>query len=619
MEKDNDSIATIQMKPEYAASEVYSTASEPPPAYKMRNSNSVKIAKIVAVTIVLSSFIIGLFVLGSTYLQAKASCNYMDSVQAALEKELLMDRFDDFPRAEALHDSDTTNILSSNEKSEILKKSIHSSENEINENEIQKPVPTTTFTDSESNDVGLDNSSSDESEELKRIQVKLPLELELDHIANAILEQNRKAKMNCIVERRRAEETVDAPGRTIQLPFGLNLNTDPKQKMVTGERLVIMCESGMEHPKINTNRVNNDEEDDVEEIRQIVVPINAVPLQFGPRGPQYPLTHLPMIQQLTQQIPQVIQAQMHQIHPQMQQQMNPQVQQSFSQMFHPQPQTEMRPPPFAMSHPPQVPQIQQLHQLEQTPMMHQLLQPQNPIQFHQIQRQQMIEQPQPQQDQMLRQLPPQPHSHPAVPAQMVQAPRPEMPEVRIQLQRVQMPIGIESRESRTGFDEVRQPNSERDMQQIHVQQVPLGVALQRAGITAEDLRNIQHMAEERIQEEFRNFVSEDDNSDNENNQENSDSSAEQHIVQIQQIPQQRLKQEEQREVQDQDRTFERELLPIGRMISFGRSLINPIRIPIPMMQQVSEESNDEPNESERPHFVHPRSVENSVSEHEKKE
>ena len=31
MEKDTDSMATVQMKPEYAPSEVYSTASEPPP------------------------------------------------------------------------------------------------------------------------------------------------------------------------------------------------------------------------------------------------------------------------------------------------------------------------------------------------------------------------------------------------------------------------------------------------------------------------------------------------------------------------------------------------------------------------------------------------------------
>lgn len=34
MDKDNDSINTVQMKPEYAASEVYSTVSEAPPVSK---------------------------------------------------------------------------------------------------------------------------------------------------------------------------------------------------------------------------------------------------------------------------------------------------------------------------------------------------------------------------------------------------------------------------------------------------------------------------------------------------------------------------------------------------------------------------------------------------------
>lgn len=33
-EKDNVSMATVQLKPDYAASEVYSTASEPPPVSK---------------------------------------------------------------------------------------------------------------------------------------------------------------------------------------------------------------------------------------------------------------------------------------------------------------------------------------------------------------------------------------------------------------------------------------------------------------------------------------------------------------------------------------------------------------------------------------------------------
>lgn len=50
--------------------------------------------------------------------------------------------------------------------------------------------------------------------------------------------------MNCIIERRRAEELVDEPSKTMQLPFGVNLNMEPKQRRVTGERMAIFCESG---------------------------------------------------------------------------------------------------------------------------------------------------------------------------------------------------------------------------------------------------------------------------------------------------------------------------------------------------------------------------------------
>lgn len=46
--------------------------------------------------------------------------------------------------------------------------------------------------------------------------------------------------MNCVIERRRAEELVDSQARG---PFGLNLNGEP-QKRITGERMAIFCESG---------------------------------------------------------------------------------------------------------------------------------------------------------------------------------------------------------------------------------------------------------------------------------------------------------------------------------------------------------------------------------------
>lgn len=57
----------------------------------MRQANSVKIAKIIAITVVLSSFILGSFILASSYLQAKQSCDQMQALDAVLNKELMLE------------------------------------------------------------------------------------------------------------------------------------------------------------------------------------------------------------------------------------------------------------------------------------------------------------------------------------------------------------------------------------------------------------------------------------------------------------------------------------------------------------------------------------------------
>lgn len=95
-------------------------------------------------------------------------------------------------------------------------------------------------------DMSSDSSFSDddESDDLNRVQIKMPLELSLSELANQILQQNQKSRMNCVVERRRAEELVDGPPKMMQLPFGVAINVEPKKRRVTGERMAIFCESG---------------------------------------------------------------------------------------------------------------------------------------------------------------------------------------------------------------------------------------------------------------------------------------------------------------------------------------------------------------------------------------
>lgn len=97
--------------------------------------------------------------------------------------------------------------------------------------------------DSDSN--GSSDSSSVESDEDKTpIHFKLPLQLDFDELAGMLLEKNQRSKMNCVVEKKRAEQVVDHQPKTLNLPFGLNLTTDPRYERLSGERMAIFCESG---------------------------------------------------------------------------------------------------------------------------------------------------------------------------------------------------------------------------------------------------------------------------------------------------------------------------------------------------------------------------------------
>lgn len=59
-------------------------------AYR-RETSSVRIAKIIGLTVVVSSFIFGAFILASSYLQARASCDQMQTLDSILEKELMLE------------------------------------------------------------------------------------------------------------------------------------------------------------------------------------------------------------------------------------------------------------------------------------------------------------------------------------------------------------------------------------------------------------------------------------------------------------------------------------------------------------------------------------------------
>lgn len=311
--------------------------------------------------------------------------------------------------------------------------------------------------------------------------------------------------MNCVVERKRIVEDVDRPARTVALPFGVNLQMEPKKAQITGERIAIFCDRGDEENKRKNEADDEDsnEENDIESMRPMFIPQFPMRIPYGRIPQQNPLTHMP----------QIIQAQNN---------------------------------PFRSM----------------------------PFQFR-----------------------------PPIPAQFMQPPqqsepeRPQTAHLRIQVQQLpirevhmaqDIPVQISSNAG-SERREIPQPQ----VPQIQIQRVPLGVALQRAGITADDLRNIQRMAEEKITEELRRFANDDSNSESgeENSNENSEPQIGSRVTfpNTQSLPLLPVEQQPSAPKESLTAPDNTPIIPIGRA-AYGRSLHNPMTIPISIIQQNEEPS-----------------------------
>ncbi|XP_061393527.1 uncharacterized protein LOC133329044 isoform X2 [Musca vetustissima] len=593
-EKDTASMTTVQMKADYAASEVYSTASEPPPAYK-RQSNSVKIAKITAFTIIVSSFILGAFILASSYLQAKASCDQVQALDSVLEKELMLETLQqvnkELPRAEALLGRENDN----DDDLQNLKKIEASSKAESKPEKASVPAPS-----EEEFNMNKVNSDSEEAEVMQKYPGKIPLELDLSDLAAALLQNNKKSRMNCVVERKHAEELVDTPSKTVALPFGMNLTTEPKKARITGERISIFCEGGNENKDQDSSKSSRNEDDDennedeIESIRPMFFPYQRVPIPFGPIPNRFPLTHMPQ-----------------RMEPMMQRHQPEQLPGFLRQMPPP-------PPPFQQlpMRPPMPPQVMQAPHPEPQRILR--------IQVHQIPLRELIhvadDVPQQIQTQQVPQQAPLPQQPPQPQQQQPQPQQNQPQQMQQQPQRPEMPF-------------------------FQIQRMPLDLALERAGITAEDLANIQRMTEDRINEEFRRLAIDSEEEDNSNSSEDDDEPqmpmAGNNNSEQEKSQQQESQQSEQ-ESEQQQRQARMQAMPIQRLIlqplpeqprdtmtppmpdrrmpighpGWGRSLAQPVSIPVPMMDAQNDmsghddqsSSSSAADESERPHFVHPRSV-----------
>ncbi|XP_049874073.1 uncharacterized protein LOC126372396 isoform X2 [Pectinophora gossypiella] len=266
MEKEHqpDSMATITMKPEYPPSEVYST-SEPPPAYRQRPSSSVQIARIAALTVVAASFILGSFILASSWVAARASCHQLEQLDAMLDKELALEgraygndalmADEPLPNAHALQGVPPpapsaqasaapaqAPSLSPVPASHTKEDSLNQAESKIDEDKLQKIDDDNSKTEAaaSSDESSESDSSSEDDDDLDAVRpvFKLPIQFDLDELAGAFLANNQKGRMNCMVERRR-----DDP---MERRFPFNILGAFAPRNAHAERIAIICHGGDE-------------------------------------------------------------------------------------------------------------------------------------------------------------------------------------------------------------------------------------------------------------------------------------------------------------------------------------------------------------------------------------
>ncbi|XP_026480856.1 PAX-interacting protein 1-like [Ctenocephalides felis] len=465
-------------------------------------------------------------------------------MDAVLEKELMLEarhlqpealiQEEALPQAEQLQASASSNQLGAGKnKIPTDEGKLHSLVGDTPEHDEPKSE------DSEDNNSISDDSYSpendDSDEEGHTVQFKLPLQLDFDELAGALIAKNQRSRMNCVVEKRRAEEVVDHQPRSIHLPFGVNLTTEPKFQRVTGERMAIFCESGHEARSGDDN------------IRQPIV----LPNHLTAPQPQQP-----------QQMPQM---------PQPAQQMQAPVSPAtrfFPIHFQPPQAHQQMMPPQMMSHnmPMPIPQQQQ--------------QPPQQMFAPHLMRQQEFVRPQqefvrPQEARAFPIRPPQEMRSQEMGSQEMGGQ--EMgPQVRVHIQRIAIPSEI-----------LRGMNPNEPPQ---VQHVPLSVGLQRIGMTPEAFRAIQEAAEAKFQQaqESQESQSQVDSSSSNASGSQSDEDS-----------------QEDEEIAEEINAMPEHVMHAQQVAAFARNLpIQAVRIPMPMVQQAPPEN----LESERPHFVQPRSV-----------
>lgn len=204
-------------------------------------------------------------------------------------------------------------------------------------------------------------------------------------------------------------------------------------------------------------------------------------------------------------------------------------------------------------------------------------------------------QPQPMIPQQLQSQQPQPQQHQQQQQQLTfpQQMQPPRAEVRIQFQRIPIPEAIRP------FLPPQLMRNGQEQPEVQVREVPLEMALQKVGLSADELKDIHEIAAQKFTEQLKQLIGE--MSESEESEEETDSyrttpaqePASQHSEE-RELQEQQPPRVQEPEPQPQH-PAEGQILPMGRA-QYARSLVNPIDLPGKVVESsVSDE------EAERPH------------------
>ncbi|KAK0094788.1 hypothetical protein PV326_009988 [Microctonus aethiopoides] len=292
MEKDQlDSLATVAVGSEkippsphshYAPSEIYSS-SESPPAYSRppMKSTAVQIARIIAMTLIAISIIIGSFILASAWLQARASCT-PESIAAMQAQMGIQQQGELFKRLqpesliqdpiEAKENLQSLNVVeSTNTQSSSSSLSSDTKDKKLQSDDKDK------FKNDNENDNDNENEDDYDDSEFPPVHIKFPLQLDLDDLAGTLMQQARSV-VSCVVERRRSDEFTDDTAE--QVDNNDNSTDHPRVQRLNGERVSILCQSG-------DPRRQESGQQEQEILTPIIVPLGQVQMPMQPQEQDY--------------------------------------------------------------------------------------------------------------------------------------------------------------------------------------------------------------------------------------------------------------------------------------------------------------------------------------------